>query len=103
MALVARKLLLICYAYGCATDARSHPVGRGVDYREIVGIKVRDIGLAAVPGDRHAEGFAAENRDRRAHRVGRPVDHRDSVVVKVRDIGLAAVRGDRHVLGCVAD
>jgi hypothetical protein len=93
VALVARKLLLICYAYGCATDARSHPVGRGVDYREIVGIKVRDIGLAAVPGDRHAEGFAAENRDRRAHRVGRPVDHRHIGGGKVRDIDLVRVGG----------
>ena len=58
-----------------------------------------DIDLAAVRGDRHAQGTTADG-DRRAITVLVAVSITDTVLsLTLVDIDLAAVRGDRHAKG----
>ena len=89
--IAGRVTEMVRHAKGAAADRdrrADHRVACRGDHRHGVGVRVRDIDLAAVRGHRHAEGPAAD-RDRRAdHRVGRRGDHRDGVVGRVRDVSV---------------
>lgn len=72
---------------GADGDRRGDRICRRVDHRHGVAVEVSNIDLAAVGGNRYADGIVADG-DRRGDRICRRVDHRDDVAVDVCDVGV---------------